>query len=87
MIVKGAVGLTALLLGIVSVGAAQERWVTPKCDIKPGHFMVNSGLLYLRSATNTNFQAQREKDLRDAQRTLTQAITQNGQEKNGAAWY
>ena len=87
MIVKGAVSCTALLLGIVSLGAAQERWVTPKCDLKPGHFMVNSGLLYLKSATNTNFQAQREKDLRDAQRVLLDAITKNGQEKNGAAWY
>ena len=87
MIVKGAVSFTALLLGVASLASAQERWVAPKCDLKPGHFMVNSGLLYLRSATNTNFQAQREKDLRDAQRTLVQAITQNGQDKNGAAWY
>jgi tetratricopeptide (TPR) repeat protein len=76
-----------LLLGVTLPAAAQERWQAPKCDVKPGHFMVNSGLLYLRSATNTNFQAQREKDLRDAQRTLLQAITQNGQDKNGAAWY
>ena len=87
MIVKGAVSFTALLLGTVSIGAAQERWVTPKCDLKPGHFMVNSGLLYLKNATNTNFASQREKDLRDAQKSLLQAITQNGQEKNGAAWY
>ncbi len=87
MIVKRAVGFTALLLGVTSLAAAQERWVAPKCDVKPGHFMVNSGLLYLKNATNTNFQAQREKDLRDAQRTLLQAITQNGQDKNAAAWY
>lgn len=87
MIVSRAVGLTLLLLGMTSGAAAQDRWVAPKCDIKPGHFMVNSGLLYLKSATNTNYQAQREKDLRDAERTLVQAITQNGQDKNGAAWY
>jgi tetratricopeptide (TPR) repeat protein len=87
MIVKRAVGFTALLLGATSLAAAQDRWIAPKCDVKPGHFMVNSGLLYLRSATNTNFQSQREKDLRDAQRTLVQAITQNSQDKNGAAWY
>ena len=82
-----AVGITVLLLGVTSLAAAQDRWSAPKCDLKPGHFMVNSGLLYLRSATNTNFAAQRDKDLRDAQKTLMQAITQNGQDKNGAAWY
>lgn len=87
MIVKHAVGFTALVLGVATVAAGQDRWITPKCDLKPGHFMVNSGLLYLKSATNTNFQAQREKDLRDAQRTLLQAISQNNQDKNGAAWY
>jgi tetratricopeptide (TPR) repeat protein len=44
-------------------------------------------LLYLRSAVKTQYQAQRDKDLRDAQRSLLQAITLNGQDKNGAAWY
>src|SRR6202008_3951943 len=87
MIVSRAVGLALLLLGMASGAAAQERWVGPKCDIKPGHFMVNAGLLYLKNATNANYPAQRDKDLRDAQRTLVQAITQNGQDKNGAAWY
>lgn len=88
MTVRRAVAFTALLLGVASVAAAQQdRWIVPKCDIKPGHFMVNSGLLYLKNATTTQFQAQREKDLRDAQRVLLQAISQNGQDKNGAAWY
>ena len=87
MIVRHAVGLAVLVFGAASAAAAQDRWLAPKCDLKPGHFMVNSGVLYLKSATNTNFQAQREKDLRDAEKSLMQAITQNGQDKNGAAWY
>lgn len=87
MIVRHAVGLAVLFLGTVSAASGQERWVAPKCDLKPGHFMVNSGVLYLKNATNTNFQAEREKDLRDAEKSLTQAISQNGQDKNGAAWY
>jgi tetratricopeptide (TPR) repeat protein len=87
MIVRHAVGFTVLLLSAASVAAGQDRWIVPKCDLKPGHHMVNGGLLYLKNATNTNFQAQREKDLRDAHRTLKEAITQNGQDKNGAAWY
>ena len=87
MIVRHAVGLAVLVLGAASAASGQERWVAPKCDLKPGHFMVNSGVLYLKNATNTNFQAEREKDLRDAEKSLVQAITQNGQDKNGAAWY
>ena len=88
MIGSRAVACIALLLGMSSVvGAQAAQWLVPKCDVKPGHFMVNSGLLYLKSATTTQHQAQRDKDLRDAQRTLLQAISQNGQDKNGAAWY
>jgi tetratricopeptide (TPR) repeat protein len=49
--------------------------------------MVNSGLLYLKSATETRHEAQRTKDLRDAQRVLTEAITTKGQDRNPAAWY
>ena len=67
--------------------AQAARWAEPKCDLKPGHFLVNSGLLYLKSAGNTRFEDQRQKDLKDAQRVLTQAVTTGGQEKNPAAWY
>jgi len=63
------------------------RWAEARCDIKPGHYLVNSGLLYLKSAANTRFDDQRQKDLRDAQRVLNQALTTGGQEKNPAAWY
>src|SRR5262245_33005831 len=69
------------------VAAGQGRWVQPKCDLKPGHFLVNSSVLYLKNAAETRFDDQREKDLRDAQRTLTQAVTTGGQDKNPAAWY
>ena len=69
------------------IAAGQARWVAPKCDLKAGHYLVNSGLLYLKNAAETRFDDQREKDLRDAQRTLTQALTSGGQEKNPAAWY
>jgi tetratricopeptide (TPR) repeat protein len=67
--------------------APAARWADAKCDLKPGHSLVNSGLSFLKSATNTRFEDQRQKDLRDAQRVLTQAVTTGGQEKNPAAWY
>jgi len=44
-------------------------------------------MLYLKSATTGKFEDQKKKDLADAQRALTQAVTTGGQEKNPAAWY
>jgi tetratricopeptide (TPR) repeat protein len=83
------VGILVAALAIASTGAAQQsnRWAVPKCDLKPAHFLVNSGLLYLRSATETKFEDQKQKDLRDANRVLMQALTTASQDKNPAAWY
>ena len=90
----GALLLTSLIgvsqLGAQGAGASAaqtNRWAEAKCDIKPGHYLVNSGLLYLKSATESRFAEQKQKDLRDAQRVLTQALTSGSQEKNPAAWY
>jgi tetratricopeptide (TPR) repeat protein len=63
------------------------RWAEPKCDIKPNNRDVNQGMLYLKSATTSRDAEQKKKDLADAQRTLTQAVTAGGQDKNPAAWY
>jgi tetratricopeptide (TPR) repeat protein len=91
MLRNAVVGILVAALAIASpprAGAQQSnRWAAPKCDIKPAHFLVNSGLLYLKSATETKFDDQKEKDLRDAYRVLTQALTTGNQEKNPAAWY
>ena len=76
---------TATLVPVLAVG--QGRWVVPKCEFKPGHYLVNSAVLYLKHAAETRFDDQREKDLRDANRTLMQAVTSGGQDKNAAAWY
>ena len=65
----------------------QARWAEPKCDLKPNNVMVNQGMLYLKSATTGRFEDQKKKDLSDAQRVLTQALTTGGQDKNPAAWY
>jgi tetratricopeptide (TPR) repeat protein len=67
--------------------ATPGRWADAKCDLKPGHLLVNQGLLFLKSATTTRFEDQRKKDLSDAQRVLTQAVTTGEQDKNPAAWY
>lgn len=67
--------------------SAQNRWAEPKCDLKPNNVLVNQGMMYLKSATTGKFEDQKKKDLADAQRVLTQALTTGGQEKNPAAWY
>jgi len=76
-----------LMLAAPLLGQAPAGWAAPKCDLKPGHYLVNSGLLYLKSASNARFDDQKRKDLGDALRTLTQALTTGGQDKNPAAWY
>ena len=81
--------LGVVLLAVIAapLSAQTARWAEPKCDLKPGHFNVNSGVLYLKSAANFKYEDQKQKDLRDAQRVLMQALTTQGQEKNPAAWY
>ncbi len=80
--------VAALAIAPPQAGAQQSnRWAAPKCDLKPAHFLVNSGLLYLKSATETKFEDQKQKDLRDARGVLTQALTTGNQDKNPAAWY
>src|SRR3970040_2216228 len=91
MLRSEVVGILVAALAIAPpsrAGAQQSnRWAAVKCDIKPAHYLVNSGLLYLKSATETRFDDQKQKDLRDAYRVLTQALTTGNQDKNPAAWY
>ena len=86
--------LAGILFTVVSVPLvaqqqqqAPNRWADPKCDLKPNNPLVNQGMGYLKSATMGKFEDQKKKDLSDAQRVLTQALTTGGQEKNPAAWY
>ena len=78
-----------LALALAATPAAAQRgiWIPVRCDLKPNHYLVNAGLLYLKSATEGRFQEQIQKDLKDANRNLVQAVTANGQDQNAAAWY
>jgi tetratricopeptide (TPR) repeat protein len=71
----------------VASQAGAQAWVGPKCELKPGHYLVNSAVLYLKSAFETRFPDQKDKDLRDVIRVLGQALGSGGQQKNPAAWY
>src|SRR5881628_484074 len=88
MTVKRVVGMAlAVLVGAGSLSAQARGWTPAKCDIKPGHYLVNSGVLYLINASKTQFDDQKRKDLQQAQQVLTQAVTSARQDKNAAAWY
>jgi tetratricopeptide (TPR) repeat protein len=87
MSVKSICMLAAVVAAPVPALLAAQQWTPATCDLKPGHFKVNSGVLYLKSASETRFEDKRQKDLKDASKVLLEAITANGQEKNPAAWY
>jgi len=70
-----------------SLTAQGRQFNQPTCDISKGHYLINSAVLYLQNAGRTRFQDQRARDLRDAHRVLNEAITEKGQDQNGAAWY
>jgi len=76
----------ALALLPVSV-AAQTEWVGPQppCDIKPGHFRLNSVPVNFKAAHEKP--TQRERMLAQTLDVLTRAFTQDKQDQNPAAWY
>src|SRR2546422_1297929 len=88
MTLKPAVAVIgSLLIAGIAAPAAAQQWAAARCDLSTKHYLVNSGVLYLRSATETKFADKRAKDLKDADKVLHEALTTGGQEKNPAAWY
>src|SRR5438552_3566447 len=66
---------------------APREWVAPQppCDIKPGHFRVNSAIVDLQSAAAKPLT--RDRMLSETKDILTRAITIDKQDKNPAVWY
>jgi tetratricopeptide (TPR) repeat protein len=64
-----------------------SKYVPPTCGVKAGHFKVSSGATYLKTGVETEVAANKSRALASGQKVLLEAIQQNGQEKNGAAWY
>ena len=74
----------AIAARMANVGGKSE----PKgCKLDPGHFRVSSGATYLQNALTTSVPDNRKRMLHDGKQVLLQAITQNDQTKNPAAWY
>lgn len=64
-----------------------NQYLPPSCGIKPNHFKVSSGATYLKSAIESDIPENKTRILNDGKRVLLEAMKQNGQEKNPAAWY
>ena len=63
------------------------HYLAPTCGLKPNHFKVSSGAAYLKSSIESDVPESRARILNDGERVLLEAMKQNGQEKNPAAWY
>jgi tetratricopeptide (TPR) repeat protein len=69
------------------IKAMPTKYVPPKCELKPGHYKVSSGATYLKTGIETEVPENRTRALHSGQKVLEEAIQQNGQDKNPAAWY
>ena len=58
-----------------------------ECGIKPNHFKVSSGATYLRTSIETEVPENKARIALSGQKVLLEAMQQNGQDKNPAAWY
>ena len=64
-----------------------SRYLPPACGMKEGHSKVSSGATNLKTGVETASPAKKTRALASGQKALLEAIQQNGQEKNPAAWY
>lgn len=67
--------------------AMPSRYVEGTCGLKPGHFLVSSANLYLKTGTEQSDPAKKSTQYESGIRVAVQAITEAGQEQNAAAWY
>ena len=71
----------------VAAAPAQAQYREPECELSTGHFLVNSGVVYIKGAAESADRVKKERMLRDAHRNLMEAIDRRGQGDNAAAWY
>ncbi len=69
------------------VAAMPTTYRAAECGIKPNHFKVSSGASYLKSSIENDVPENKARSLQSGQKILLEAMQQNGQDKNPAAWY
>jgi tetratricopeptide (TPR) repeat protein len=59
----------------------------PDCGLKSGHFKVSSGASYLKTGIESDVPDNQTRALDSGEKVLLEAMQQNGQGNNAAAWY
>jgi tetratricopeptide (TPR) repeat protein len=59
----------------------------PDCGLKSGHFKVSSGASYLKTGIEADVPDNQKRALDSGEKVLLEAMQQNGQTSNAAAWY
>lgn len=70
-----------------AVASYTSHYTDPDCRLPKGHFKVSSAATYLKTSSETPVEANREHALDSGERIAIEAIQQNAQDKNPAAWY
>lgn len=76
----------AVAMGLTAPQVWAQGYRSPDCDLKAGHFLVNSGVVYIKGATEESDPVKKERLLDSAYRNLLDAIDR-GQQDNPATWY
>jgi tetratricopeptide (TPR) repeat protein len=99
--VKAMIASAILLLPLAATAAESQQRVLsdrvaksmptkyepPDCGLKSNHFKVSSGATYLKTGIETELPENQQRALDDGERVLLEAMRQNKQENNPAAWY
>lgn len=64
-----------------------KRYVGATCEIKTGHYLISSTMLYLKTGTEQGDPEKRVNAFNSGVRVSHQAITESGQADNPMAWY
>jgi tetratricopeptide (TPR) repeat protein len=81
-----AAAIAAALTVPASEAVGQGGYREPNCDIKKGHFLVNSAVVYIKGASEEGDPVKRQSMLNNAERNLHDALDR-GQEENPGVWY
>ena len=98
---KATIASAVLFLSLASTAAeAQQRVIServaksmptsyqaPDCGLKSNHFKVSSGATYLKTGVEADVAENASRALDNGERVLLEAMRQNNQGQNPAAWY
>lgn len=98
---KTMIASAVLLLSLTATGAEAQQQVlsqrvaksmpstyrAPECGFKSGHFKVSSGASYLKTGVEADVAENSKRALDSGERVLLEAMQQNNQGNNAAAWY